>query len=550
METKVNFNVLDLIENVYLHSKDSHLREPLFQLLKEDLGKLSGYLQITETQALIFANCFILGYDDSSILRVFEYFGFEEYKIIRYKSDINLLFDRKLLKKDRHFNERRMDFHIEDQIIKAISKNIRIVEEKLVDPKLIDLLEIFDAQSDLFDDEKISQYEFIDSTNEMMKEYGHFPLFQEMKKWKLNDFEIFFLLDTIWDAVSSGDNDYNTQVRHTVEDFVKRKSQAIPMINDLIEGKTKLSKLELIEFSKEKFRNHTKAKLSKKMISFLKEKEKIELEYFEDENTKLIQHKNISVKELIYNPSEITSVKILQDAIVEEKFVELQNRLKEKAMPTGITALLHGVAGTGKTESVYQLAKQSGRNIFKVDISSTKSMWFGESQKLVKKIFTDYEDFRKTEKTCPILLFNEADAVIGKRKSAGSSNVADTENAIQNILLEELEKFEGILFATTNLVENMDSAFERRFLFKVKFEKPSTENAAKIWQSKLPFLTEKECFNLASSFSFSGGEMENIARKCLMNEVLNGVKPNFEMVEEMCRGEKWSKVIENKRIGF
>ena len=76
---------------------------------------------------------------------------------------------------------------------------------------------------------------------------------------------------------------------------------------------------------------------------------------------------------------------------MDDKFKKMQLRLKEKSMPIGITAILHGVPGTGKTESVYQLAKESGRNIFKVDISETKSMWFGESQKLVKKIFTEYE---------------------------------------------------------------------------------------------------------------------------------------------------------------
>ena len=227
----------------------------------------------------------------------------------------------------------------------------------------------------------------------------------------------------------------------------------------------------------------------------------------------------------------------------------MQIRLKEKSMPIGITAILHGVPGTGKTESVYQLAKKSGRNIFKVDISETKSMWFGESQKLVKKIFTEYEEMKRSEGLCPILLFNEADAIIGKRKSAGSSNVADTENAIQNIILEEMENFEGILFATTNLVENMDAAFERRFLFKVKFEQPSVENSAKIWQEKLPILTAKESRILSEKFKFSGGEMENIARKCAMQEIMQGDILSFTDIEGLCKNEKWTGE-EKRKIGF
>src|SRR5690606_855946 len=210
--------------------------------------------------------------------------------------------------------------------------------------------------------------------------------------------------------------------------------------------------------------------------------------------------------------------------------------------------IFHGVPGTGKTESVYQLARSSGRNIFKVDISETKSMWFGESQKLVKNIFKTYQQYQKTEALCPILLFNEADAVIGKRKAAGSSNVADTENAIQNILLEELENFDGILFATTNLIGNLDSAFERRFLYKINFEKPKIHAAAKIWKSKLPYHSDEEAHKLASEFNFSGGEIENIARKILLDEVLNNISPKFIQTQKHCQSEKWME--SNQKIGF
>lgn len=148
-------------------------------------------------------------------------------------------------------------------------------------------------------------------------------------------------------------------------------------------------------------------------------------------------------------------------------------------------------------------------------------MWFGESQKLVKKIFDNYKLMQEKEKQWPILLFNEADGLIGKRSTHANSSVSNTENAIQNILLDELENFEGIFMATTNLVKNMDEAFERRFLYKVQFKKPKKENAAKIWHHKLSFLNEKECIELALQFEFSGGEMENIARKCVMYKILH-----------------------------
>ena len=100
------------------------------------------------------------------------------------------------------------------------------------------------------------------------------------------------------------------------------------------------------------------------------------------------------------------------------------------------------------------------------------------------------------------------------------------------------------------MVANLDSAFERRFLFKVKYENPSTENAAKIWRSKLPILSENEALQLASQFSYSGGEMENIARKCIMEEVILGKKVSFENVISFCENEKWDKNTSSTKIGF
>jgi len=146
----------------------------------------------------------------------------------------------------------------------------------------------------------------------------------------------------------------------------------------------------------------------------------------------------------------------------------------------------------------------------KVEISQSKSAWFGESEKIIKRIFTEYKTFLEECKRTPILFFNEADAIISKRKDISKSSVAQTENAMQNILLEELENFEGILIATTNLVSNLDPAFERRFLFKVRFHKPNDAIRARIWKSKLPFLNKHDCMALAEKYDFSGGQIENV----------------------------------------
>src|SRR5690554_8024151 len=124
METKVNFNVLDVIEKVYNHSKDSQLRNELFDVLKEDLKLLSDYFQLNETQSLIFANCFIMGFEESSVTEIFAHFGLEKYKMMKYKKDIDLLMERKFFKESRKMRGGRY-FEISRAIVNAVSENIR-----------------------------------------------------------------------------------------------------------------------------------------------------------------------------------------------------------------------------------------------------------------------------------------------------------------------------------------------------------------------------------------------------------------------------------------
>ncbi|MFO8054206.1 MAG: AAA family ATPase [Bacteroidales bacterium] len=149
----------------------------------------------------------------------------------------------------------------------------------------------------------------------------------------------------------------------------------------------------------------------------------------------------------------------------------------------------------------------------------------------------------------PILFFNEADAIISKRRSINNSPVSQTENAIQNIILEELENFQGIFIATTNLVKNMDKAFERRFLFKIEFQLPDLKAKAKIWKIKLPVLSESDCEVLAQRFDFSGGQIDNVVRKCEIHEVVHGKSVIFTDIIEFCNNELLAEKS-NTAMGF
>ncbi|MBE6253099.1 MAG: AAA family ATPase [Bacteroidales bacterium] len=258
----------------------------------------------------------------------------------------------------------------------------------------------------------------------------------------------------------------------------------------------------------------------------------------------------IGAKELFYNPAEQRQVEQLKALMSAERLDSIRAAMKEKGMRSGFTCLFYGAPGTGKTETVYQVARECGRDIFIVDVSQIKSMWVGESEKNIKDVFDRYRQCVAAGGLIPILLFNEADAIFGIRKEGADWSVDKMENSIQNIILQEMENLDGILIATTNLTCNLDKAFERRFLYKIRFEKPSVESRGQIWRSMLPELSELEAHQLSVDFDFSGGQIENIVRKKTVRALISGQEPTFAEIRELCQEEGLDNQSSRRRIGF
>lgn len=328
---------------------------------------------------------------------------------------------------------------------------------------------------------------------------------------------------------------------------VRKRKQ---VLNDFMNNKHSLQKTDLVEIEKTSslFGESTTILLTDKgKEALLGEDAALYIDNVSDKQ--LLACDKIAEKKLFFSGELKEQLSLLSNSLSEEHYKALCTRLEENHLPKGIAVLLYGEPGTGKTESVMQIARATGRAIMHVDISATKTCWFGESEKLIKKVFTDYRRLCEKSKTCPILLFNEADAVFSKRKDAGSSSVAQTENAIQNIILEEMEKLDGILIATTNLADNLDRAFERRFLFKIRFDKPTIEAKTSIWTNKLPDLSAEDAHTLASNYDFSGGQIDNITRKALMQEIIKGEKPTLNNLVTICSEENISR-NSHRKIGY
>lgn len=147
--------------------------------------------------------------------------------------------------------------------------------------------------------------------------------------------------------------------------------------------------------------------------------------------------------------------------------------------------IFYGPAGTGKTMSALSLAKSMKKAVLSFDCSKILSKYVGESEQNVRKIFDTYKNIAINCKQSPILLLNEADQFLSTRtqSSAGADKM---HNQMQNIFLEQIEKFSGVIIATTNFLESLDTAFSRRFEYKIEFKKPDFKDRLQIWQRALP----------------------------------------------------------------
>ena len=296
-----------------------------------------------------------------------------------------------------------------------------------------------------------------------------------------------------------------------------------------------------IEFKRPNFIDFTAVMLGSKTNELLEElRQDNDYKKKSVRYTNLIEPKDLIEQKLFFNDDIELSFQKVDQLLGEEKYKNLMGKFQDKGMKECLTMLFHGLPGTGKTELVKQMALKHERNIYQVDISGIKDMWVGESEKNLKRVFKEYSDTLKYNIKTPILFFNEADAIFGVRTSVQHS-VDQMYNSLQNILLQELEDMKGIFIATTNLISNLDGAFDRRLLFKQKFELPNVDTRAKILKVQFPELNEGLLLKISQDYDLSGGQIQNIKKKLMADEILFGVNPVTE--------ESLSGYIRNE-VGF
>ena len=545
-QSRNRFTLLSAIESVVASAKDSQLSDQFFIDRKIELKFLADSYGITPRQAALFCVCMEKGPRRIDFDDLASYLDINTIRILSYASDIDALVHRRLL---RYRDVRDEDqFDVPAAVIKTLKRNEVYQLPKRTGLDAGSMMEYMNMWFEDLDNDAVSARELMEEMKAMIDENPQVALAQKIKAHDLlNDEDILMLLFFCHKLINEDDDD----IRFCqLEDLFFDKADLNRAKGNLRRGDHRLMQNKLIEhLCVEGIANNTRYKLTEEAKRELLGE--FNIGCTDEKLADVLLPEGLAAKELFFSENVGRQVEELTSLLRVEQYKEIHKRMEQRGFRQGFTCLFHGGPGTGKTETVYQLARRTGRQVMVVDVPQIKSKWVGESEKNIKALFDRYRTLVKKFDVAPILLFNEADAIIGIRKQGAQNAVDKMENTIQNIILQEMETLDGILIATTNLTENLDSAFERRFLYKIHFEKPDAKVRTKIWQTMIPELPRCIASTLAEKYDFSGGQIENIARKYAVGCILHGEANDPQRaLEELCGNERIVGHNSERRIGF
>ena len=545
MATKHGLDLLTAEEHIVEKAKGSELNADFYRGAARYIKYVAEKLEITKEQAVMMA-LLVENSDDSCIYlcQLSNFLECSTTRMLRYTNEIAALEKRGLVRRCR---SNRISYSVPVDVVEAFKKNEKYVPK---DCSGLTCMELFGELGDIFeqrDDDGLTYEAMVEKIHHLMDCNKQLLYVQKVRSYGLFEADEMLLILFSHLFVNNADD----RICYHDLDFLYEKRQWCRVKSALNLGCHVLLENKKIEYNnsdglvdRESFRMTFEAKrelFSELKLASLDQKRK---------NGDLVECGSITPKRMFYGDKVGTQVSELGNLLDDAQYNKILSRMKDSGFRCGFTCLFYGAPGTGKTETVMQLARQTGRDILQVNISQIKSCWVGESEKNIKQVFDTYRAKVKESDVTPILLFNEADAIIGKRQEGAERAVDKMENSIQNIILQEMETLDGILIATTNLAQNMDKAFERRFLYKIKFDRPTVEARMGIWHEMIPSLTDEQCRALATKYEFSGGQIENAARHFTISNILYGDSADVvSKISEYCDNERLDSG-DRPRIGF
>lgn len=536
-------NVLELLDHIVELSSDNGLN--ISSEIRPYTNELASRLGLTPIQVLLLS-VFVDMSDDSRINHrdLARHFDVRPIKILTIEDEIDVLAKRGVIIK-RVDSDGDITYRIPKQVIDGLRKGMIPEPEKFEDLTAAEFFDLVDSLLKRRKNEEIPDDDFYKQLREIIETNQQLYVCDRLRALNLDDDDLVLLL--LLCNIYINNHDDRIQ-RGDIEDYFERRNFR-NHVGALENGTHVLMTVRLVEHScvdgqvdSESWRITDYCKMD-----ILRE---INLTIKTNVRTNLTHYESVTEKKLYYNKRVTQQVNDLCRLLEKENMHQVQKRLKDHGMRTGFACLFYGAPGTGKTETALQLARLTKRDIMLVDVPSIRSKWVGETEKNIKGIFDRYRNAAEKSEIAPILLFNEADALLNKRSEGAIDSVDKMENAMQNIILQEMEKLDGIMIATTNLTGSLDAAFERRFLYKIEFDKPTAAESKYIWKAMMPELTNEETLTLAEKFSFSGGQIENIARKQMIDSIIKGQTPDIDHLIAYCNEENINNTNRGKKIGF
>lgn len=553
---KGKWTIVGALDCVLQLSCNSELCDEFWKTANAPLKFLRSNLGLTDIQIIVIGIMVDSGTAESW-RSMGNYLGISRLTMMTYSEEVEELLKKGWIQRSSSFERGSnfVGFKLTFGVVTALRKNKVFVPEKLEGltvQEFMDKLEKY-VPRNINSNNYIDNEEFMEYIDNLIERNQQLELCKVLKN--IIDFrERLIMVLILVDYAQYADSEGEGLLYNSIDSALDNDMESVEILDNLREGKLCIFELSLVEFEcNDGIANNERYLLTKDVKNRLLceyKPRRSKVRNRKERDNLIKKHEEVVAKEMFYNPCEEIQISKLTSLLEEEKFKGVQKRLEEEGMRKGFACIFYGAPGTGKTETVLQLARQTRRDIMQIEIAGLKDKWVGESEKNIKSVFQRYKSICENQKVKPILFFNEADAIFGERMEKTTQAVDKMENAMQNIILQEIENLEGILIATTNLSGSLDKAFERRFLYKVEFKKPEGEVKEKIWLSMFKGkLTDQQAKTLASRYDFSGGEIENIARKRTVDFILEGEEMNFEQLCKYCDQERMNQNF-HRKVGF
>jgi SpoVK/Ycf46/Vps4 family AAA+-type ATPase len=446
----------------------------------------------------------------------------------------------KLMKHDlvleREFLMRLLGYDIITELRGSIRVNWERDEEFVEDmQKVMKLvLKIIDPDDDFLDRVNGKEHDHLFSATKLLYDNlntckNGLTIAKMVKENKLSHIEFTILTLVTYKDFFGGQGFQKNQILN----LISRNHREYTLNSNYLEPEAKLVKKSLIETETQNYEPHTNHyKLDSSLKSALRNERQKNLKVAEKSSNLLVStiksNQNLSlirtsqtIDELIL-PEEIKrTLEVLvckqKDSVsnnlsqwgfgIKESYVDKRHK--------GCIALFYGVSGTGKTYAAGAIANALDKQLVAINCWQLRKHYYGQTEKNVKQTFKAIRHITEKFENPPVFLMNEADQVIHNRNESEKGSDY-TENGIQNIILEEMESFPGILILTTNLIKIIDEAYYRRFNIKLEFPVPDTECRKKLWKlhlhDSIPGVESINIDYMAEYFPFTGGQISLVVQ--------------------------------------